>query len=186
PAGYYELRITHTAGSELLRSPTEAVRIAADQSSRGTFRAFYDILLGETGEARIEFGEAPLLEVAANVSGPEGAVLSGTQVTLSASADRIATGYSWYVNKVLVESATAAELDLGTTLAVGDYRVDVVVSTDHGPGAASCVFSVEQTMALTEVAQGKLLVNAVDPSRWSYVYRTTGSNLFSMQSSNAG
>jgi hypothetical protein len=183
--GYYRLQVELTAGATtILRSAPEALRIAAGQSTRGEFSVRYDIL---TGAPRIDFGEVPE-SVSVTLDGPASVVEAGTQVTISATCDRRIDSLKWYLNKQIQGGQTALNFDSGTTLEPGRYRVDLVLQTAYGPGTASAVFDIKPKSLtdIANVAQGKILVNVADPQRLSYVYRTTGADLFSTVSSDAG
>jgi hypothetical protein len=138
PAGYYSLTVILRSGQTvMLASLPQALRIAAGLDTRATFKVSFDIL---SARAHVEFTEMPAV-VHVNVLGLS-SIQRGLPGILTVISDPPATEWQWYLDKVPLPDKTASTLDLETSLAIGLYRIDVVVTTSYGLGTGTFALNV--------------------------------------------
>lgn len=142
--GYYTLSVQLLDGDHTLAGAVETVRILHGATTEGHFN--FDDLNDPTGSVEIivvtDLDEP--LEV--SLSGALAELNYGSTMTVEASVanpgDSTIT-YVWYVNGQTISAENP--VTVGETLSPGNYRLDVVATTDEGQrsGSASHDFTVQ-------------------------------------------
>ena len=147
-AGYYSLSVQLLDGDDLLAGVVEAVRMVSGQTTRAAFTL-------EPGTGGVGLVIAPDMDepIGITFSGGQATLASGADMTITATPDRSVDSYAWYLNGSLLPGQTSSSLTIGSELAPGMYRLDVLVVRDSVASTAAHVFAV--TPLITYLSQSR-------------------------------
>lgn len=142
-AGYYTLSLVLTDNGTNCGGATEIVRIAAGQTSAG------NILLGVSNHGVINITITQQMNdpVVVSLANTLSSIAAGSSMTVTASVSNAAgVTYYWYIDGVSVSTNTESYTVNGSTLAVGQHRLDVIAITSDNARAGSTThaFAVTQ------------------------------------------
>jgi formylglycine-generating enzyme required for sulfatase activity len=151
-AGYYTLTIQLKDGSTVVWGLAEAVRILAGETTIATL----DLTLDDINPLLV--GDLQL-NITEDLQNPIGITLTGGQTTLFVGADMTVTAnptiapdsYQWYLNGALLSGEEAAPITIGSGLAEGNYRLDVVVQNGSISSSVDLRFSVSEASSLVQM-----------------------------------
>lgn len=123
--------------------------------------------------------------LAVSFSGNLSTIAEGATMTVSATASEIPDSYAWYLNGVQQSSSTSS-ITLGSGLAAGRYRVDLLIAKDGRLGSGTFVFDVTSgtvetvatptfSPAAGAVAENTVVTFASTTSGATFYYTTDGS-----------
>lgn len=149
PSGYHTLTVKLLDNGISVMGAVETVRIVKDGVTAGTF----EFLKVNKPGGSVSINTSPLTAdpLAVSMSGQTAEILLGQTMTVGA----VVTGYTgtctyrWYVNG---ESKSSTQTcTLGSDLASGAYRLDLVVVTSDGIRSGSCshLFTVKEPAQVT-------------------------------------
>lgn len=124
--GYYWLQIQLLDDGVPTWWALEAVRILKDQTTTGTFALDEDDI--NTGGVSITIVPALQNPITITFSGHVSFLTPGTDMTVTASTSESGVSYQWYLNGQLLSGETAPSITIGSTLANGNYRLDLAVA----------------------------------------------------------
>jgi surface protein len=162
--GYYTLALKLYDGTDsntLCMGAVEVVRIVKDQTTAGSFE--FDEINSGSGSIAVNINQNMEEPLTVTLSGTQESISEGSSITVAASVadsspalDGNAT-YVWYINGESVDTGESATL--GSDLAIGVYRLDVVAYSADGTRAGSTTaqfYVVEAvTVAVTGIALSK-------------------------------
>ena len=173
PAGYYELALQLKNSTQVVMGAVEIVRIVQGQTTSGTY-AF----TATPGSVQVTLSITPNNPVVlGSMTGVPATVTAGTDVkaTVAATDGTATASYKWFLNGVpatggsqSTPSPISSSYDLGTGLAPGYYRLDVMAVTADGSRAGS------QTISFTVIptapfVYGRLFVRNDGTAMQEYV-----------------
>lgn len=135
-AGYYTLVIQLFDGDNVVAGAVETVRIVQDGHTEGTFS--FDDLNHPTGDVDIAVSPEMDEPLELELTGTAEVLAFGSTKNVSATAENAGSAevvYTWYVNGAHV--GDGASQQVGTGLAVGSYRLDVVAFSADGRRSGS-------------------------------------------------
>ena len=143
-AGYYTLALQLTDGGTVVAGAVETVRIVRNGHTEGQFS--FDDLNHPTGNIDIIVSPDMDEPLDVQIEGAAAMVVYGESQSATAAvanADGAELEYAWYLNGGHVGDGASVVLD--SALALGSYRLDLVVFTADGSrsGSASHSFRVE-------------------------------------------
>ncbi len=147
PAGYYTLSLRLLDNSVLVMGAVEVVRIAAGQTTSGSFD-FTRVNLG-TGSIAIAISPVASDPIVVTMTGQSASITPDAFMTVTAGVPAGVGNvtYVWYVNGESKATGTSANpaFVVGSGLPVGFYHLDVTAFTADGSraGAASHRFAVQ-------------------------------------------
>lgn len=145
PAGYYILRLALSDNGSIVGSPQlEIVRIMEGQSTPVVFTI-------SSGQGSLNASVSNDLQhpVELALSGVNAVHLTGTSMTITATADTPVDQYLWFVNGTLIASGTESTLTFGSNLTPGQYTLSVVVSKGAVLSSTNALFTVSDTAPQT-------------------------------------
>lgn len=133
--GYYTLILQLLDTDTVVMGAVETVRIAADQTTYGSFDFTEVNGIGGTIDIIIDVDLDNPIEV--TLTGTLDTLVMGSSMSVTASAplETVSIDYTWFINGSL--AGNGAALDLGSTLNPGIYRLDVIAQTADGSRSGS-------------------------------------------------
>ena len=123
--GYYALTLRLSDGSTVKWGCFEAVRILKEQTTQATFTLTAD----DVSTGGVEITIVPDMEdpITISFSGQQASLMSGTNMTVTATTSEPVDTYQWYLDGAAVGGATASSVTIG-----GDFRTGPIVSGPRG------------------------------------------------------
>jgi hypothetical protein len=140
-AGYYTLTLSLLDGESVICGGAEAIRVSADSE---TTVAFAFTPSAGSNSARLSMTVDPELsnDLRIAFTGQQCVLIQGTTMTVKSDLSGKVRSYQWYLNGALLEGQESPSITLGSALAPGSYRLDLVVSTNSALASENVLFSV--------------------------------------------
>ncbi|MCL6592258.1 MAG: hypothetical protein K6U80_20225 [Firmicutes bacterium] len=143
PAGYYTLLVQLKDGSVIKWGGIESVRIIAGQTSSGEFPL--TTAPGEIGDIELVINPDLQNPISISFSGQQENLTIGTNMTVTATPSQAVDSYQWYLNGILLLGQTGQTITIGSSLAEGSYRLDVVIVKGNITSSGYITFEVIST-----------------------------------------
>jgi alpha-tubulin suppressor-like RCC1 family protein len=134
--GYHILAVKLFDDMVLKWGALEAVRIIKNLTTKGHFEII------NTGDVVFQIDPDLKNPIEIELNGAQDNIMAGTSMTITASTSEPVDTYQWYLNADPISGQTASSITIGSNLAIGSYRLDLLVSKGEVYSSASHTFRV--------------------------------------------
>ena len=147
PAGYYSLSLTIKDGAQEVYWLTSVVRIIAGSTTTATITVTAPEITRAVGGVNLAVTPDLQNPITINFSGQQAVLAQGSSMTVTAAASMPVDTYQWYLNNTTMAGATGPSLTLGSSLQLGNYSLDLVVSKPNILSSGHVGFKVQAPVA---------------------------------------
>jgi hypothetical protein len=146
--GYYKMTIQLKDGDAVVYGAFEAVRILAGWKSTGSFPLTEDDLNPATGDVNIIIDPDLQNPIDISFTGNVPVLPVGGAMTINAVPDPPDPGsayqYEWYLNGSLITGENQDSITLGSSLGLGNYRLDAAITYEQTVSSNFLTFGVQE------------------------------------------
>lgn len=148
-SGYYILHVILNDDTNTMYRIIESVRIIKDQTTNYTIELDLDDLnleeLPITGNLSLSIDNSNISPIVINNTGYLETLILGNGMTITVTPSITPETYTWYLDGEVIADETTNTITLGSTMGLGNYRLDCIVQKGEQIASESFPFAVNET-----------------------------------------